>query len=121
MIGTLIKVYDFQRLGQKGHHGASLELSPDCSVTPYLIQTWAVMVLADLFRGHHVLHEKFPLPEANKPDPRQIITAIYMYLQSIAGVARPKPSQVGPAIRYYFKRTGKCLFGKTFCDRIRPP
>jgi hypothetical protein len=45
MIGTLLKVYHFQTIGQKGYYAATLELDPDCSVTPYLIVTWAMLVL----------------------------------------------------------------------------
>jgi hypothetical protein len=121
VIGTLIRVYDFQQVGQKGYYGANLELNPDCSVTPYLIQTWAVLILSGLLRGHHVLNEKFPLPETKKPDSRQSIATIYLYLQSISGADRPKPCQVKPAIRHYFNQTRKCLFGQSSCDRIHPP
>lgn len=121
VIGTLVKVYEFQRIGQKGYHGASLELPPDCSVTPYLIQTWAVLILAGFLRGHHILHKKFPTPETKQPDSKHIITIIHLYLQSITGVDCPKSYQVKPAVRYHFNRTGKCLFGKASYDRIRPP
>ncbi|MDY0222979.1 MAG: hypothetical protein RBR67_17750 [Desulfobacterium sp.] len=121
VIGTLVKVYDFQQIGQKGYYGASLELSPDCLVTPYLIETWAVLIQAGFLRGHHIFHEKVSLPGSKKFDSRQMITRIYLYLQNITGVASPKPCHVKPAIRYYFKRTGKCLFGRASCDRIRPP
>jgi len=121
VIGTLIKVYEFQRIGQKGYHSASLELTPDCLVTPYLIQTWAVLILAGFLRGHHTLHEQFPVPGTKRPGSRQIITTIYLYFQSITGVDCPKPNQMNMAIRYHFERTGKCLFGRTSCDRIRPP
>ncbi len=121
VIGTLIKVYEFQCRGQKGYHGTTLELTPDCSVTPYLIQTWAVLILAGFLRGHHTLHEKFPVPGTKQPDSRQIITTIYLYLKSITGVDCPAPCQMKPAIRYHLNRTGKCLFGRTSCDRIRLP
>ncbi len=121
VIGTLIKVYDYQRIGQKGYHGASLELFPDCSVTPYLIQTWAVLIMAGFLRGHHVLHEKYPLPDSKKPDSMQIIATIYLYLQSISGSASPRPCQVKPAILYHFHQTEKFIFGRSSCDRNRPP
>jgi hypothetical protein len=121
VVGTLIKVYEFQLIGQTGYHGASLELDSDCSVTPYLIRTWAMLLLSGFFRGHHVLHKKFPLPVSKKPDPRQIIQTIYLYLQSISNADCPNRQSVIPAIRYHFNKTGKYLFGRTSCDRIRPP
>lgn len=121
VVGTLLKVYQFQQIGQTGYHGASIELDSDCFVTPYLIQTWAVLLLSGLLRGHHVLHEKFPFPVSKKPDPRDIIKTIYLYLQSINGVDCPNRQCLKTAIRYHFNQTGKCLFGKTSCERNRPP
>jgi hypothetical protein len=121
VVGTLLKVYEFQRIGQKGYHGASIELDPDCSVTPYLIQTWAVLLLSGFLRGHHVLHAKFPLPVSQKPEPRKAVQTIYIYLQSISRADFPDKRGVIPAIRYHFHQTQKCLFGKTSCDRNRSP
>ncbi len=34
VVGTLLKVYEFQQTGQAGYHGVSLELESDCLVTP---------------------------------------------------------------------------------------
>jgi len=116
----LLKVYEFQRLGQKGYHGASLELDSDCSVTPFLIQTWALLLLAGFLRGHHVLHKKFALQASTRPNPRDIIQTIYLYLQSISGPNLPNQKSIKLAIRYHFNETGKCLFGKTSCDRHPP-
>ena len=121
VVGTLLKVYEFQQIGQTGYHRASIELDSDCSVTPYLIQTWAVLLLSGFLRGHHVLHEKFPFPMSKKPDPKDIIKTIYLYLQSISGVDRPQRQCLKTAIRYHFNQTGKCLFGRTSCERNRPP
>ena len=67
VVGTLLKVYDFQQIGQTGYHGAILELDSDCSVTRYLIQTWTVLFLSGLMRGHHVLCEKFSLQGSTQP------------------------------------------------------
>ena len=121
VVGTLLKVYDFQQTGQAGYYGASLELDPDCSVTPYLIQTWAVLFLSGLMRGHHALCEKFSLQVSTMPEPGDTIKTIYLYLQSISDFDSPDRQSVEPAIRYYFNQTGTCLFGRTSCDRIRPP
>lgn len=120
VVGTLLKAYEFQQIGQAGYHRASLELDPDCFVTPYLIQTWAVLLLAGFLRGHHVLRKKFPLQMSTGPYPN-IIKTIYLYLQTISGFDSPNRQSVKPGMRYYFNQTGKCLFGRTSCDRIRPP
>lgn len=119
VVGTLLKVYQFQQTGQVGYHGASLELNPDCSVTPYLIQTWAMLLLHGFLRGHHVLHAKFPM--THKPDPRKAVLTVYLYLQSISNTDCPNRQSVIPAIKYHFYQTRKSLFGKTSCDRNRSP
>lgn len=121
VVGTLLKVYEFQQTGQAGYHGASLELDSDCLVTPYLIQTWATLLLYGFLRGHHVLHAKFPFSVSQKSDPRKAVQTIYNYLQSIGRVDNPNRRSVVPAIRYHFYQTQKCLFGKTSCERNRSP
>jgi hypothetical protein len=119
VVGTLFKVYKFQQIGQTGYHGASLELDCDCSVTPYLIQTWAMLILSGFLRGHHVLHKKYPLQTSKTSDQRNKIKVIYLYFQSISSV--DSNLNVTSAIQYHFQQTGKCLFGRTSCDRIRSP
>ena len=121
IVGTLLKVYKFQQTGQAGYHGAGLELDADCLVTPYLIQTWAALLLHGFLRGHHVLHTKFPFSVSQKLDPRKAVQTIYIYLQSISCVDSPNRRSVIPAIRYHFHQTKKCLFGKTSCERNRSP
>lgn len=121
MVGTLLEVYRFQQMGQTGYHGASLELDPDCSVTPYLIQTWAVLLLSGFLRGHHILYKKFPLTKAEKPDLKSTVTAIFLYLQGISGSAEPGRQTVMFSIRYHYKHTGTFLFGKTSSERSRSP
>ena len=120
VVGTLLKVYKFQQIGQTGYHGASLELDCDCSVTPYLIQAWAMLILSGFLRGHHVLHEKYPLQTSKMPDPRNKIKIIYLYFLSVSGIA-PHRQSVKSAKRYHNQQTGKGLFGRTSCDRIRSP
>jgi len=121
MVGTLLVVYRFQQMGRTGYYGASLELDPDCSVTPYLIQTWAVLLLSGFLRGHHILYKKFPLTEAEKPDLKSTVTAIFLYLQGISGSEGPGPQSAIPSIRYHYKHTGTFLFGKTSSERSRSP
>jgi hypothetical protein len=121
VVGTLLKVYKFQRAGRTGYYGASLELDSDCSVTPFLIRTWAVLLLSGFLRGHHVLCKKYPLKTSTRPDPRDAIRTIYLYLQAISGFDCPDRKSLKPAIRYHFEQTGTCLFGKTSGERVRSP
>lgn len=121
MVGTLLMAYRFQQMGQAGYYGASLELDPDCSVSPYLIQTWAVLLLSGFLRGHHILYKKFPLTDAEKPDLKSAVTAIFLYLQGISGKEDPERQSVMPSIRYHYKHTGTFLFGKSSSERSRSP
>ncbi len=121
VVGALLMVYDFQKMGQVGYHGATLKLDPDCWVTPYLVQTWAVLLLSGFLRGHHVLHEEFPLPTFRRVGPKDMITTIFLYLQSGADGDCPTRHSVVPIIRYHFIQTGKWLFGRTSCERMRSP
>ncbi len=121
MVGTLPVAYRFQQMGQTGCHGASLELDPDCSVTPYLIQTWAVLLLPGFLRRHPILHERFPLPNGAKPHFEDAVTAIFFYLQGISGSAEPGRQAVMSSIRHHCNHTGTFLFGKTSTERGRSP
>lgn len=118
IVGTLLSVYQFQQKGRAGYYDASIELDSDCLVTPYLIQTWATLILHGFLRGHHVFYTKFSM--TSKPDLKKVVLAIYLYLQ---GTSDDLPNQQSAveAIRYYFQQTGKFLFGKTSCERNRSP
>lgn len=120
VVKALLMVISFQEKGQTGYYGAACALPADCDVTPYLIQTWAMLLLTGFLRGHPVLQKAFPLPEPGRPSRGDIMKTILLYLQS-TGNADP-PDSLSPigAIRYYFRRTGRWLFGKSACDR-RPP
>jgi hypothetical protein len=121
IIGTLLKVHYFQTMGQRGYHGASLELEPDCQVTPFLIYTWKLLIIAGLRRAHPFLSERYPLSPAAQADHRQIIAAIYLYLQILSQGKSPRPMNVSSAVRYYSSKTGKHLFGTSSQDRNRSP
>lgn len=121
MVGTLLMVYDFQKMGQKGYYGAILELDPDCSVTPYLAKTWALLLLTGFLRGHHVLYKKNSIPKGDRPDPKNIIATIVLYFYITTGSRSPEHHRVISIIKYHFDKTGKWLFGKASCDRARPP
>ena len=114
-------VYRFQQMGQTGYYRASLELDPECSVSPFLIQTWAVLLLSGFLRGHHIFYKEFPLIEAEKPDLKSAVTAIFLYLQGVSGKEHPGRQSVMPSIRHHYKHTGTFLFGKTSSERSRSP
>ncbi|RKY24132.1 MAG: hypothetical protein DRP79_08210 [Planctomycetota bacterium] len=117
IIGTLLAVYHFQSLGQQGYHGASLDLDPDCLVTPYLVHTWAILIITGLIRGHAVLQGAYPVSSADKATSSTMIRAIYLYLEAVVSQRRC----VLPAVRRFCHRTNGFLFGVSSGDRSRAP
>lgn len=61
MIGTLLLGQNYWQLGQRGFFGASVEVDPDSSVTPYLIFCWLQVVLRGFRRAHPVLRRFYDL------------------------------------------------------------
>ncbi len=112
-------VYNFYKSGQRGYHGASLQLDADCFVTPYLIYTWVVMIEAGFVRGHPVLHEKFSISIV--PDSKHLIKTIFLYMNDITEKDEPNRQSIMPAIQYYCSQTKKHLFGTSSCNRNRSP
>ena len=117
IIATLLSVYHFQSLGQQGYHGACLDLDPDCLVTPYLIHTWAILIITGLIRGHAVLQGACPVSSAAKATSRKMIRAIYLYLEAVVSQRR----YVLPVVRRFCHRTNGFLFGVSSGDRSRAP
>jgi len=61
VVGTLLTVLELRQRGQRGFHGASLEVDPDSSVTPWLISCWVAVVLKGLRRAHPKLSRLYDL------------------------------------------------------------
>lgn len=121
IIGTLLTVHHYQCLGQKGYHRACLELNPDCLVTPYLIQTWAMLVSSGFIRGHPFLKASYPLSVVAKATCSTMIQTIYLYLEGVAESATLHRRCILPVLRCFCDRVGNFLFGTSSRDRIRAP
>jgi hypothetical protein len=63
VMGTLLLGMGYWEKGQKGFHGASVEVDPDSGVTPWLITCWLIAVVQGLGRGHSVLKRFYNLDE----------------------------------------------------------
>ena len=63
VVGTLFFGMGCRQMGQKGFHGASLEVDPDSGVTPWLITCWLIAVVRGLGRGHAVLKRLYNLDD----------------------------------------------------------
>lgn len=61
VIGTLLLGMGCWQMGQRGFHGASVEVDPESLLTPWLIACWLVVVVRGLRRGHAVLRQFYNL------------------------------------------------------------
>jgi hypothetical protein len=61
VVRTILLVVEYRRRGQRGFHGASLEVDPDSSVTPWLIACWLAVVLKGIRRAHPILQARYDL------------------------------------------------------------
>lgn len=61
VIGTLLFGMGCWQMGQRGFHGASVEVDPESLVTPWLITCWLVAVVRGFRRSHAVLRRLFHL------------------------------------------------------------
>jgi len=61
VMGALLLGMGCWQMGQKGFHGASVEVDPESLVTPWLITCWLVAVIRGLRRGHAVLRRSYNL------------------------------------------------------------
>ena len=61
VVGTLFVGIGYWRIGQRGFHGASLEVDPESFVTPWLVTCWLAGVVQGLRRGHAALRQCYDL------------------------------------------------------------
>lgn len=66
--GTLFLGMRYWQMGQRGFHGASVEVDPDSLLTPWLITCWLLMVVRGLRRGHAVLRRLYNLDAIHTPN-----------------------------------------------------
>jgi len=61
VLGTLLLGLGCRQMGQRGFHGASVQVDPDSLVTPWLVACWLMAVLKGLQRTHAVLGQWYDL------------------------------------------------------------
>jgi len=120
VISTMLLVINRYRcFGQRGYHGASLDLHPDCLVTPYLIYTWTLLVINGFTGSHHILSQRYPLPCSLSG--KSLVQTIYLYMTSVSKQGCPQVRFVMEAVRFTAGTTGLFLFGRPSGTRIRSP
>jgi hypothetical protein len=61
VLGTLLLGLRCRQTGQRGFHGASVQVDPNSLVTPWLVACWLMAVLKGLQRAHAVLGQRYDL------------------------------------------------------------
>ena len=113
VVRTMLLVLEHRRRGQRGFHGASLEVDPDSLVTPWLIACWVVVVVKGLERAHPVLRVRYDLSGVRTGVGGQ---ALGVELQLYFNALGAWPPAAGPgglvaAARSYSRQTGGFLLG----------
>jgi len=111
------------QMGQKGFHGASLEVDPESLVTPWLITCWLVAVLQGLRHGHAALRQFYNLDGIHTPNRVGTWEEVAQYFAAFG--LKPKvhwyPLLIDLVDRYS-RRTGQFLFGtpSQYRGSVRP-
>jgi hypothetical protein len=112
VVGALFLGMGCWQMGQKGFHGASVnvdEVDPDNLVTPWLIACWLVAVIQGLRRGHVALRQFYNLDGIHTSGDWEEATAYFA-----AFGLRPKIDRLSllmDLVYRYSRATGQFLFG----------
>ena len=113
VVRTLLLVLEYRRRGQRGFHGASLEVDPDSSVTPWLIACWLAVVLKGLRRAHPILRARYDLSGIRSTGHGESFGAqLQIYLAAFGAWPRSGGLEVLVAVaRHYSRQSGGFLLG----------
>jgi hypothetical protein len=107
ILGTLLLGWECRKQGQRGFHGASLQLDPESLVTPWLIAFWLTVILKGLRRAHPVLSRWFDLTSIDTS--REAWTEISDYFFCLRWIS-PHP-RIAEVLLPYSRTTKHFLFG----------
>ena len=112
VVGTLFLGMTYWQKGQKGFHGASVEVDPESLVTPWLIACWLVAVIRGLRRGHTELRQFYNLDGIRTPNRVGTWEEAAPYFAAFG--LKPKVHWypfLMDLVNRYSRRTGQFLFG----------
>jgi hypothetical protein len=113
VVRTILLVLEYRRRGQRGFYGASLEVDPDSSVTPWLIACWAAVVLKGLRRAHPILRGRYDLSAIRTTGQRESLgTDLQMYFTALGAWPGAAGAEALVAVAgIYSRQTRGFLFG----------
>jgi hypothetical protein len=112
VVGTLFLGMRCWQEGQKGFHGASLEVDPESFVTPWLITCWLVALVQGLRRGHAALRQFYDLDGIHSPNRVGTWEEVAQYFAAFG--LKPKvhwSRLLMKLVDRYSRRMGQFLFG----------
>lgn len=107
VLGTLLLGLESWKQGQRGFHGASLQLDPESLVTPWLIASWLTVILKDLRRAHPVLSRWFDLSSIHTSNVAWDEISVYFFCLGWIS-QHPRITEV---LLRYSRTTRRFLFG----------
>jgi hypothetical protein len=121
ILGTLLLGLGCWQKGQRGFHGASVEVDPESQVTPWLVTCWLRVILRGLRRAHAVLRRWYDLSRIRTPErPGRTWEEISGYFLSLGWKT---DRYWGPLLREvlqrYSRTTKRFLFGTPSQERMR--
>ena len=121
VVRTILLVLAYRRRGQRGFHGASLEVDPDSLVSPWLIACWMAVVLKGLRRAHPVLRGRYDLSGVRTTGGEESLgRELQLYFTAFGAWPPPAgPEALVAAARNYSRQTGGFLLGTP--SQLRSP
>lgn len=119
VMGTLLLGMGCWQMGQRGFHGASMEVDPESLVTPWLITCWLAAVVLGLGRGHAVLRGFYNLDGIHTLNRAGAWEEAARYFTAFG--LKPKGRWyplLMDLVNCYSRRTGQFLFGTPSQYRI---
>jgi hypothetical protein len=121
VIGTLLFGIGCWQKGQKGFHGASLEVDPESLVTPWLITCWLVAVVQGLRHGHFALRQFYSLDGIHIPNRVRTWEEVAPYFAAFGLKSKVHwYPLLMDLVERYSRRTGQFLFGTPSQYRSSP-
>jgi hypothetical protein len=120
VVWTLLLGLGCWQMGQRGFHGASVEVDQNSLVTPWLVACWLMLVMRGLRRAHAVLRRWYDLTIVRTPKNPGAWEEISSYFLCLGWKrkTRWRPLFRGVLDRYS-RTTKRFLFGTPSQERMR--
>jgi len=120
VLGTLLLGLGCRQMGQRGFHGASVQVDPDSLVTPWLVACWLMVVLRGFRHAHAVLGRWYDLNTIRTPQRTRAWEEVLGYLLCFGW--RPQRHSrplLWEVLHQYCRTTKRFLFGIPSQERNR--